>query len=267
VPLRRYPRPVRTSPDRSRPPGDRIPTRPLRLSSQATAGPRLYGTTCRPSRFRSSGLNSIAAIADRLRQLTHMYGPAARCKRFCRSGGIGSCVNVSGFSLEQSLRAIMDISARAISLAARHRDGPCGSPGFARVGKTDPPCRFILSQTGRVEVLTSSISSFLSFAVPLFAPEPFLRPGLRSDEGAARRDGQGRPSLLRCPMLWHRRPALTVPSTAPTIMRAGAAHRSSHTQSLGPCKEPPRQSAPACWRARSPRHGDGGACALPQSTA
>src|SRR5712691_13060249 len=45
------------------------------------------------------------------------------------------------------LRAIMDISAHAFSLAARPRTGPFGSPVFACAGKTGPPSRLILSQT------------------------------------------------------------------------------------------------------------------------
>jgi hypothetical protein len=45
------------------------------------------------------------------------------------------------------LRAIMDISAHAISLTDRPRAGPCGSPVFAYAGKTDPPSLLILSQT------------------------------------------------------------------------------------------------------------------------
>jgi hypothetical protein len=45
------------------------------------------------------------------------------------------------------LRAIMDISARAFSLADRPQAGPFGSPGFACARKTGPPSRFILSQT------------------------------------------------------------------------------------------------------------------------
>jgi hypothetical protein len=48
-----------------------------------------------------------------------MYGPAVRCKWFRRAGGERSCINVSGLQLEHLLRAIMDISARAFSLADR----------------------------------------------------------------------------------------------------------------------------------------------------
>ena len=45
------------------------------------------------------------------------------------------------------LLAIMDISARAISLSGQASTGPVGSPVFACAGKTEPPSRFILSQT------------------------------------------------------------------------------------------------------------------------
>ena len=49
-----------------------------------------------------------------------MYGPAVRRKRVPRVGGVRSCINVSGLRLELVvLPAIMDISARAISLADR----------------------------------------------------------------------------------------------------------------------------------------------------
>ena len=55
-----------------------------------------------------------------------MYGPAVRCKKICRVGGERSCINVSGFCLERWLLAIMDISARAISLSDRPRPGQLG---------------------------------------------------------------------------------------------------------------------------------------------
>jgi len=48
---------------------------------------------------------------------------------------VRSCINVSGLWLERVLRAIMDISARTISLADRPQ-WPTGSPAFARAGKT-----------------------------------------------------------------------------------------------------------------------------------
>src|SRR4029077_16446280 len=76
-----------------------------------------------------------------------MYGPAVRCKKISSIGGERSCINVSGFCLERWLLAIMDISARAISLSDRPRPGQLGHQLFADAGKTEPPSRFILSQT------------------------------------------------------------------------------------------------------------------------
>src|SRR5262245_5334271 len=59
-----------------------------------------------------------------------------------------SRINVSDLRLEHVvLRAIMDISARAISLADRPRTGHSGHQCSHAPGKTDPPSRLILSQT------------------------------------------------------------------------------------------------------------------------
>jgi hypothetical protein len=114
---------------------------------------------------------------------------------FIDLAGLRSCINVSGLSLERvALRAIMDISARAFSLPDRPQAGPNGSPGFAGAGKTDPPFRFILSQTsagkrGLCHLLSpDQCSSFVR------AIRPFLRPGLRVFRGIARRGRQGWPS-------------------------------------------------------------------------
>jgi hypothetical protein len=67
--------------------------------------------------------------------------------------------------------------------------GPSGSPVFACAGKTDPPCRLILSQTSAGNSLWGYvIDRSLSCAVPLFVPvRPFLRPDLRLCRGAARK--------------------------------------------------------------------------------
>jgi len=69
------------------------------------------------------------------------------------------------------LRAIMDISARAISLADRPPTGPFGSPVFARAGKTDPPSRLILSQTSAGKGCCYVIDSSSFRTVPLFVPD------------------------------------------------------------------------------------------------
>jgi hypothetical protein len=52
-------------------------------------------------------------------KMTRMYGPAVRRKRgFVNLLALRSCINVSGLRLERVLRATMDISADASSLAA-----------------------------------------------------------------------------------------------------------------------------------------------------
>jgi hypothetical protein len=58
---------------------------------------------------------------------------------FRRSGryGLASMYPASAWSVV--LRAIMDISAHAVSLPDRPRTGPFGSPVFVCAGKTDPP--------------------------------------------------------------------------------------------------------------------------------
>ena len=55
-----------------------------------------------------------------------MYGPAVRCKKFRRIGGGGLASMYPAFDWSHLLRAIMDISARAFSLADRPRLGHLG---------------------------------------------------------------------------------------------------------------------------------------------
>ena len=97
------------------------------------------------------------------------------------------------------LQTIMDISARAFSLADRPRSGHWGSPVFACAGKTDPPSRLILSQTsaGNVDRVTSSLAPHIAQFL-CSSQGPFLRPGPQNVDRAARRGGQGRPSRLAC---------------------------------------------------------------------
>ena len=73
------------------------------------------------------GQSGPAAGVAKSTQMTQMYGPAVRRKRFSSIWRMRSCINVSGLRLERIwLRAIMDISARAISLADRPRTGHLG---------------------------------------------------------------------------------------------------------------------------------------------
>src|SRR6266702_1766639 len=79
--------------------------------------------------------------------LTHMYGPAVRCKKISSigGGGLASMYPVSSWSCfapghHGYQRACVLISGQASI-------GPFGSPVFACAGKTEPPSLFILSQT------------------------------------------------------------------------------------------------------------------------
>jgi len=100
-----------------------------------------------------------------------MYGPAVRCKRVLWSGGVRSCINVSGLWLERVvLPAIMDISARAISLADRPRSGHSGHQCSHAPGR---PILHLISSSRRPRRetgcgTTSSQAPYLW--VPLFVP-------------------------------------------------------------------------------------------------
>src|SRR5258707_957510 len=77
--------------------------------------------------------------------------------------------------------------------------GPCGSPVFARAGETDPPSLLILSQTSAGKGIDYVIDSLLVLHCSFVrAWRPFLRPDLRVQRCAARRDRQGWPSRLPC---------------------------------------------------------------------
>jgi len=45
-------------------------------------------------------LSGLDMLIQRFPSVTPMYGPAVRCKRVRRSGGLRSCINVSGLCLE-----------------------------------------------------------------------------------------------------------------------------------------------------------------------
>src|ERR1700738_3602276 len=77
--------------------------------------------------------------------------------------------------------------------------GPCGSPVFARAGKTDPPSLLILSQTSAGKGIDYVIDSLLGLRCSFVRVwRPFLRPDLRVQRCAARRARQGWPSRFPC---------------------------------------------------------------------
>jgi hypothetical protein len=57
------------------------------------------------------------------------------------------------------LRAIMDISAPAFSLAARPRTDHLGHQGTQAPGKTGPPSRLIVSQTSAGKTGTNLVTA------------------------------------------------------------------------------------------------------------
>ncbi len=146
---------------------------------------------------------------------------------FCRAGGcavLHQCIRplVGG----DVLRAIMDISARAISLADRPRTGHSGHQCSHAPGR---PILHLVSSSRRPRRETGCEAT--SLRAPCLcssfvrAVRPFLRPGLRLSRDAAHRGRQGWPSRLA--RLWRRvsRPCLDDPEHGTTLKRIGA---SSH---------------------------------------
>ena len=129
-----------------------------------------------------------------------MYGPAVRCKKISSNWRRRSCINVSGLRLERVvLRAIMDISARAFSLADRPRSGHSGHQCSHALGR---PILHLVSSSRRprletVDRVTSSLAPHIAQFL-CSSQGPFLRPGPQNVDRVARRDGQGRPLRLAC---------------------------------------------------------------------
>ena len=153
-----------------------------------------------------------------------MYGPAVRRKRFCRSGGcavlhqcirplVGACV----------LRATMDISARAISLADRPRTGHSGHQCSHAPGR---PILHLVSSSRRPRRETGGGTTLLrapclcsSF---VRAVRPFLRPGVCLFPGH-RAQGPSRLAVALGPASGAGFPghALTTPGTVPRLSGSG----------------------------------------------
>jgi len=119
------------------------------------------------------------------------------------------------------LRAIMDVSAPAVSLADRPRTGHLGHQGSQAPGR---PVLHFVSSSRRPRLENGTMSSRSPDRCSSFvrAMRPFLRPGVDVVRGIARRDRQGWPSrlprFLASAFAGH---ALTVPSTVPRLRRLG----------------------------------------------
>jgi hypothetical protein len=148
--------------------------------------------------------------------LTHLYGPAVRCKKIspsCRFAVLHQCNRplIGAFAPGHHgyQRACVLINGQAST-------GPSGSPVFAYAGKTDPPSLLIpLADLGWKLLIGLRHHLLLISPVPLF--EPGAVPSSRPAERRSRR-AQGRSrsavalGLRRAPALPGR--ALTAPSTA-----------------------------------------------------
>src|SRR5467141_432953 len=145
-----------------------------------------------------------------------MYGPAVRCKWFRRAGGERSCINVYGLCLEHLLRAIMDISARAFSLADRPRLDHLGHQCSHALGR---PNLHLVSSSRRprletVDRVTSSLAPHIAqLLCSSQGPFPSSR---RAERTIASRAGAVRPAVALGLQLAPALPgcALTAPSTA-----------------------------------------------------
>jgi len=97
------------------------------------------------------------------------------------------------------LRTNMDISARAISLTDRPQRGHVGHQCSHAPGRPILHRRLILSQTSAGKGIDYVTDGLLAVRCSFVrAWRPFLRPDLRGQRCAARRDRQGWPSRLPC---------------------------------------------------------------------
>ena len=162
------------------------------------------------------------------------------------------------------LRATMDISAHAISLADRPRPGQTGHQCSHAPGR--PILHLFVSsrRPRRVSRPSYLIACSSSGSVPLF-----VLPSSRPARGRRRRAQEpSRPAVVLTLQLALPLPgrALTAPSTATSIKQVGRSHRrSSSSRSFGPWRAPPRRCGRACWQARSRARCDASASCAPRS--
>src|SRR5260370_13150564 len=149
---------------------------------------------------RSSGNTGSDRPAVKATLLTHMYGPAARCKRFsssCRFAVLHQCIRplIGAFAPGHHgyHRACVLISRQASSGAIRVTS--------VRMRRED---RSSISSYSSLRPRLETVDRVMSSLAPHFAQflcssqGPFLRPDLQNVDRAALRGGQRRPSRLAC---------------------------------------------------------------------
>jgi hypothetical protein len=139
-------------------------------------------------KVRYEGMNGPSSVAVRGPSLTRMYGPAARCKKISsnwRLAVLHQCIRpLIGAVL---LPTIMDISARALSLADRPRLGHSGHQCSHALGR---PKLHLVSSSRRprleaVDRVTSSLAPHIA-QCPCSSQWPFLRPAEGHEDQAGR---------------------------------------------------------------------------------
>ena len=180
--------------------------------------------------------------------MTRMYGPAVRCKKKLRSGSavLHQCIRPRCGAVR--LRAIMDISAPAISLAVKPQEGYPGHQCSQTPGRPFSITSFRLADLGGFIELGSCFVGLRSHD-----RRSFVRPQCRSFAPACASFGASRAGSVKA----GRRAAVVSialvcrPRLDGTehgarlrrvgIMRAGARHcRSSLLRNYGPWPAPPR---------------------------
>ena len=145
--------------------------------------------------------------------MTHMYGPAARCKRADGSAGAGAvlhqCIRPRTWSVFHPLRATMDMRAHSISLTdmsastmrvTRFR--------MRREDRSSMPCFFPLADLGGKTSATDHVRLFsVQFLSSVRAAVPSSRPARRYGRRAQSAVETGR-QAMHCPCAGASRPCL-----------------------------------------------------------
>ena len=207
-----------------------------------------------PDDVRFQGKTGSSRPTAKVTRLTHMYGPAVRCKRFRRSGvsGLASMYPVSSWSCfapdhHGYQRACDLINGQAST-------GHLGHQFSHAPGRPNPISSHPLADLGwklliglRHRLLLISRSSFVRAKGRSFVPA--RRTSIASRAGAVK---AGRCAWLAAGS-GVARPRLDRPEHGARITRVGRLHHwSLSARRRVPWPAPPRRCGQVCWQARSP---------------
>src|SRR5579864_6203631 len=144
------------------------------------------------------------APAPKIQTDPHVWSGRASQEHFVDLSALRSCINVAGLCLERVvLRAIMDVSARAVSLADRPRTGHVGQQGSHA---PERPVLHLVSSSRRPRRETGigdyviAVSLSLQFLCSCYEAVPSSRPA--HPGGGARRGCQGWPLFAATRRAW-----------------------------------------------------------------